>query len=86
MLFRPLQKEVDRALIPTRVKALEGRAVDVSMGPFHTAVLRETGQVCREGLDLVILLLMPFYIVILIKFIIHELPNVLILDNFLIRE
>ena len=42
------QKDVDRVLVPTKVKSLECRAVDVSMGPHHTAVLKETGQVGPE--------------------------------------
>lgn len=43
------QKDVDKALVPTRVRTIECRVVEVSMGPTHTAVLKETGQVRGEG-------------------------------------
>lgn len=39
------QKEVDKALVATRVRSIGCRVVDVAMGPSHTAVLTETGQV-----------------------------------------
>ncbi|KAK4312033.1 hypothetical protein Pmani_016499 [Petrolisthes manimaculis] len=43
------KKEVDKALIATRVRSIGCRVVDVAMGPSHTAVLTETGQVLTFG-------------------------------------
>ncbi|CAL4067725.1 unnamed protein product, partial [Meganyctiphanes norvegica] len=44
-----LKKEVEQALIPTRIRTVGCRVVDVAMGPTHTAVLTETGQVITFG-------------------------------------
>lgn len=37
--------------VPKRVGGLEGKAVDVSCGGFHTAILMENGTVCTMGKD-----------------------------------
>ncbi|KAF2367178.1 Protein kinase domain [Trinorchestia longiramus] len=48
-LFSIKQNDIDKALVPTRVRSIECRVVDVSMGPYHTAILKETGQVVTFG-------------------------------------
>ncbi|XP_047483303.1 serine/threonine-protein kinase Nek8-like [Penaeus chinensis] len=42
-------KEVEKAVVATRVRCIGCRVVDVAMGPSHTAVLTETGQVLTFG-------------------------------------
>ncbi|XP_037787785.1 serine/threonine-protein kinase Nek9-like [Penaeus monodon] len=44
-----LKKEVEKAVVATRVRCIACRVVDVAMGPSHTAVLTETGQVLTFG-------------------------------------
>ncbi|XP_018009884.1 serine/threonine-protein kinase Nek8-like [Hyalella azteca] len=49
-LFNIKQKnDIKQALVPTRVRSIECRVVDVSMGPYHTAILKETGQIVTFG-------------------------------------
>ncbi|XP_045610447.2 serine/threonine-protein kinase Nek8 isoform X2 [Procambarus clarkii] len=43
------KKDVEKALVATRVKSVGCRVVDVAMGPSHTAILTETGQVLTFG-------------------------------------
>ncbi|XP_064092354.1 serine/threonine-protein kinase Nek8-like [Macrobrachium nipponense] len=48
-LFSMKFKEVEKAVVATRVRSIGCRVVDVAMGPSHTAVLTETGQVLTFG-------------------------------------
>ncbi|KAG7176605.1 serine/threonine-protein kinase Nek8-like 2, partial [Homarus americanus] len=43
------KKEVEKALVATRVRSIGCRVVDLAMGPSHTAILTETGQVLTFG-------------------------------------
>ncbi|XP_063884250.1 serine/threonine-protein kinase Nek8-like isoform X1 [Scylla paramamosain] len=43
------KKDVPKALVATRVRSIGCRVVDVAMGPSHTAVLTEMGQVLTFG-------------------------------------
>ncbi|XP_066971421.1 serine/threonine-protein kinase Nek8-like isoform X2 [Macrobrachium rosenbergii] len=48
-LFSMKFKEVEKAVVATRIRSVGCRVVDVAMGPSHTAVLTETGQVLTFG-------------------------------------
>ncbi|KAK7065524.1 hypothetical protein SK128_006706 [Halocaridina rubra] len=44
-----IKKEVEKSTVATRVCSVNCRVVDVAMGPYHTAVLTETGQLITFG-------------------------------------
>lgn len=40
---------VENVLVPTKIKAIKHKIVDVAMGPNHTVCLTETGRVITMG-------------------------------------
>ena len=46
-----LPSHVEKVLVPTRVKAVKHRIVDLSMGPNHTVCITEDGKLVRLSRD-----------------------------------
>ena len=43
-----LSSHVDKVLVPTRVRAVKQRIVDLDMGPNHTVCIAEDGKLVRK--------------------------------------